>query len=100
MHDNLLLLPVGQVVAVKSLKLSNGSSCQAAGEGESVEIGVFGHSDDGIFGVGDILCDPQKPVQIVRKVEKNCIFLWIFFKLSGLLSFELKLLCFSLLALS
>ncbi len=54
-------------------------TCQSVGEGESIEMGVVGHSDDGVFGVGDVLCDPQKPVQIVRKVKFKMDALMFFF---------------------
>ena len=71
--DQLLLLPVGQHVTVKSLKLQNGTMPHVCCDGDSLEIGVTGMSDDNIFGVGDILCDPQKPLTVVRKFRAQIV---------------------------
>ncbi len=71
--DQLLLLPVGQIVTVKSLKLSNGTTPHAVGDGDSVEMGVQGQTDDAVFGVGDILCDPLRPITVVRKFRAQIV---------------------------
>ena len=70
--DSLLLLPVGQVVTVKSLK--QGAKLPAVVcDGDSCEVGVTGMTDDAIFGVGDILCDPQRPITVVRKFRAQIV---------------------------
>jgi translation elongation factor EF-1alpha len=71
--DLLLLLPVGQVVTVKSIKQSDGSFPQVVGPGDSVEIGVQGMSDESVFGTGDVLSDPLRPIPIVRKFRAQIV---------------------------
>ena len=71
--DSLLLLPVGQIVTVKSLKLSNNTLPTVVSDGDSVEMGVVGMTDDSVFGVGDILCDPLRPIAVVRKFRAQIV---------------------------
>lgn len=71
--DNLLLLPVGQVITVKSLKLSNNTTPSVVSEGDSVEMGVVGMTEDSVFGMGDILCDPLRPIPVVRKFRAQIV---------------------------
>lgn len=70
--DQLLLMPLRQLVTVKTLKLQKGTSVPFARDGESLEMGVVGQ-DDSVFGVGDILCDPQHPIPVVRKFRAQLV---------------------------
>lgn len=70
--DQLLLMPLRQLVTVKSLKLQNGTTPQWARDGDSLEMGVAGQ-EDSVFGVGDILCDPQHPIPVVRKFRAKLV---------------------------
>lgn len=70
--DQVLLMPLRQLVTIKSLKLQNGTTPQWARDGDSLEMGVTGQ-EDSVFGVGDILCDPQYPIPVVRKFRAKLV---------------------------
>eukprot|EP01083_Nonionella_stella_P073223 197817_1 len=70
--DRLLILPANMLVAVKALA-RDGEPCSVASAGDHIEIGLSNVEDPNMLAVGQLLCDPSKPVPMVTKFRAQIV---------------------------
>ena len=64
-------MPLGEICTVKSL-MSHGEYLEWATAGENVDLGLSG-PELNAFHVGDVLCDPEHPIPVVKKFRAQVL---------------------------
>jgi elongation factor 1 alpha-like protein len=70
--DKLLLMPANEVCTVKHVRMAQGEVVDFATAGENVDIALTG-IDIKVINFGNILCDPENPINLVRTITAQII---------------------------
>ena len=66
-----MVMPLGEICTVKSL-MSHGEYMEWAVGGDNVDLGLTG-PDLNVFHVGDVLCDPERPIPVRSKFRAQIL---------------------------